>query len=156
MLFSVVLCCSLLFSAVLCCSLLFSVFNDGYYFRTIFGVFGNCFARYRSGVALVSSLHCSLMLCIPCPVHFLLSSSSTAGEHFTRAELIEKPIKEHRQSQWSWQFFEKEVPIPEGLKERLDRGEKVNYFLFWVLDTTTRQRSKRSKGGSNNKNRFVF
>jgi len=72
--------------------------------------------------------HCSLMLCMPCPVHPVLASSSTAGEHFTRAELIEKPIKEHRQSQWSWQFFEKEVPIPEGLKERLDRGEKVHYF----------------------------
>jgi hypothetical protein len=30
--------------------------------------------------------------------------SLAGSDHFTRAELIEKPIKEHRQSQWSWQI----------------------------------------------------
>ena len=114
--FSVVLCCSLLFFAVLCCS-----FFVGVFWFMFCSMFNWCCLGFHLW-------HCSLMLCMPCPVHPVLASSSTAGEHFTRAELIEKPIKEHRQSQWSWQFFEKEVPIPEGLKERLDRGEKVHYF----------------------------
>jgi hypothetical protein len=126
--FSVVLCCSLLFFAVLCCSLLFSLFNDGYYFRFLWGFLVHVLLDVQLVLPWFHLWHCSLMLCMPCPVHPVLASSSTAGEHFTRAELIEKPIKEHRQSQWSWQFFEKEVPIPEGLKERLDRGEKVHYF----------------------------
>lgn len=38
------------------------------------------------------------------------------GENFTRAELLEKPIKEYRKSQWSWQFFEQTVPLSEELR----------------------------------------
>ena len=38
------------------------------------------------------------------------------GEHFTRADLVEKPIKEKRKSQWSWQFFEKTVPLSDQLR----------------------------------------
>ena len=53
----------------------------------------------------------------------------SGGDHFTRAELIEKPIHEHRQSQWSWQFFEKEIPIPEELREKLEKGEQVELTL---------------------------
>eukprot|EP00942_MAST-04A_sp_MAST-4A-sp1_P014221 g14221.t1 len=55
--------------------------------------------------------------------------SLDGGEHFTRADLIEKPIKEHRQSQWSWQFFEKEIPIPEDLRNKLSSGERVDLTL---------------------------
>lgn len=55
--------------------------------------------------------------------------SLDGGDHFTRAELIEKPIQEHRQSQWSWQFFEKEIPIPEELREKLEKGEQVDLTL---------------------------
>lgn len=51
--------------------------------------------------------------------------SLDGGQTFTRAELVEKPIKEKRRCQWSWQFFEKEIPIPEDLRRRLDRGEQV-------------------------------
>jgi hypothetical protein len=124
LLFFAVLCCSLLFFAVLCCSLCSFSFFVGVFWFMFCSMFNWCCLGFHLW-------HCALMLCMPCPVHPVLASSSTAGEHFTRAELIEKPIKEHRQSQWSWQFFEKEVPIPEGLKERLDRGEKVHYFWLW-------------------------
>ena len=55
--------------------------------------------------------------------------SLDGGDHFTRAELIEKPIKEHRQSQWSWQFFEKEITIPEELRKKLENGERVDLVL---------------------------
>ena len=67
------------------------------------------------------------------------------GEHFTRAELLDKPIKENRKSQWSWQFFEQTVPLSDGLRwinintdwnvirmhfrKRLLAGEKVEVVL---------------------------
>ena len=38
------------------------------------------------------------------------------GENFTRAELVTKPIKEDRKSQWSWQFFEKRVPLSDTVR----------------------------------------
>lgn len=34
------------------------------------------------------------------------------GEHFTRADVLERPIVQPRRSQWSWVFFEKKIPIP--------------------------------------------
>ena len=55
--------------------------------------------------------------------------SLDGGQHFTRAELIKKPIIEHRQSQWSWQFFEKEIPIPPELKQQLINGQPVELTL---------------------------
>ena len=67
------------------------------------------------------------------------------GEHFTRAELLDKPIKENRKSQWSWQFFEQTVPLSDELRwinintdwnvirmhfrKRLLAGEKVDVVL---------------------------
>ena len=42
--------------------------------------------------------------------------SVDGGEHFTRAELLDKPIKENRKSQWSWQFFEQTVPLSDALR----------------------------------------
>ena len=38
------------------------------------------------------------------------------GDNFTRAELVTKPIRENRKSQWSWQFFEKRVPLSDGVR----------------------------------------
>ena len=42
--------------------------------------------------------------------------SVDGGDHFTRADLITKPIKEKRKSQWSWQFFEKEVQLSDEVR----------------------------------------
>lgn len=42
--------------------------------------------------------------------------SVDGGEHFTRAELLTKPIAEKRKSQWSWQFFEKTVPLSDSVR----------------------------------------
>ena len=58
--------------------------------------------------------------------------SLDGGDHFTRAELIQKPIIEHRQSQWSWQFFEKEIPIPKELKKKLRACFPKKNDLFWL------------------------
>jgi sulfite oxidase len=41
------------------------------------------------------------------------------GATFTRADLLENPIKQRRRSEWSWVFFEKEIPIPEDMKKKL-------------------------------------
>ena len=46
-----------------------------------------------------------------------------------RAELLEKPIKEKRKSQWSWQFFEKTVPLSDSVRDRLLAGESVDVVL---------------------------
>ena len=46
-----------------------------------------------------------------------------------RAELLEKPIKEKRKSQWSWQFFERTVTLSEAVRERLLAGEPVDIVL---------------------------
>jgi len=51
------------------------------------------------------------------------------GENFTRADLIKKPITEKRKSQWSWQFFEKNVPLPDNIREKLLAGENVDIVL---------------------------
>ena len=55
--------------------------------------------------------------------------SVDGGEHFTRAELINKPISEKRKSQWSWQFFEKTIPLSQDITQRLLNGEKVDLVL---------------------------
>ena len=55
--------------------------------------------------------------------------SVDGGEHFTRAELINKPISEKRKSQWSWQFFEKTIPLSQDITQRLLSGEKVDLVL---------------------------
>ena len=72
--------------------------------------------------------------------------SADGGEHFTRsastnlttsqswtlisrAELLDKPIKEKRKSQWSWQFFERTVPLSDSVRERLLAGEPVDIVL---------------------------
>ena len=49
---------------------------------------------------------------------FRVDVSLDDGKNFTRADLIEKPIKQRRRSEWSWIFFEKTIPIPEDLRKR--------------------------------------
>jgi len=51
------------------------------------------------------------------------------GKTFTRADVLEKPIQEPRRSQWSWTFFEKEIAIPEGMRSRLEKGQRVDGML---------------------------
>jgi hypothetical protein len=55
--------------------------------------------------------------------------SLDGGKNFTRAELHEKPIKERRGSKWSWVFFEKDIPIPEEIRQKLKAGEKIDLEL---------------------------
>jgi len=55
--------------------------------------------------------------------------SLDGGKNFTRADLLEKPIQQARKSQWGWVFFEKTIPLPEDLRERLEKGEKVDLVL---------------------------
>jgi len=51
------------------------------------------------------------------------------GKTFTRAEVLDKPIEEPRRSQWSWVFFEKDVPIPEEMRLKLLKGQRVDMTL---------------------------
>ena len=51
------------------------------------------------------------------------------GTNFTRADLVEKPIQQKRKSEWSWTFFEKTIPLPEDLRQKLEAGEKVDLTL---------------------------
>jgi len=51
------------------------------------------------------------------------------GEHFTRADLLEKPIQQRRRSEWGWVFFEKSIPIPESIQEDLKEGKSVDLVL---------------------------
>ena len=55
--------------------------------------------------------------------------SLDGGNNFTRADLLEKPVQQRRRSEWSWQFFEKNIPIPEEVKEQLKEGKKVEITL---------------------------
>ena len=51
------------------------------------------------------------------------------GKNFTRAEMLEKPIEQKRKSEWSWTFFEKTIPLPDDLRQKLQDGEKVELTL---------------------------
>ena len=68
-------------------------------------------------------------VCLHFPFFFRVDVSLDGGSHFTRADLIQRPIQQRRKNQWSWQFFEKTIPIPEDLQQRLKAGEKVDLVL---------------------------
>lgn len=55
--------------------------------------------------------------------------SLDGGQNWTRADLVPRPMKQERRFQWAWQFFEKEIPLPEHMQERLKKGEKVEIEL---------------------------
>lgn len=52
--------------------------------------------------------------------------SADGGKHWTRADLVEKPIHQHRRSQWSWQFWEKEVVLSDDAVRLLEQGKPAN------------------------------
>ena len=51
--------------------------------------------------------------------------SLNGGKTFTRADLMESPVKQRRKSEWGWVFLERDVPVPEDMQKRLAKGEKV-------------------------------
>merc|ERR1712176_674145 len=55
--------------------------------------------------------------------------SLDSGKTFTRADVLDKPVDEARRSQWSWVFFEKEVSIPDEMRQQLQKGERVYMTL---------------------------
>lgn len=59
--------------------------------------------------------------------------SIDGGKNFTAADFLPKPEevvkREVWQRKWSWFQFEKEVPIPENLKNKIKKGECVDFDL---------------------------
>jgi sulfite oxidase len=55
--------------------------------------------------------------------------SLDGGKHFTRAEILDQPIQQRRKSQWAWYFFEKEIPIPDEMRWKLQDGQRVEIEL---------------------------
>mmetsp|Transcript_9028 Transcript_9028/g.18069 ORF Transcript_9028/g.18069 Transcript_9028/m.18069 type:complete len:636 (-) Transcript_9028:82-1989(-) len=59
--------------------------------------------------------------------------SVDGGETFTRADLLPKPedvrARERRGAEWSWQFFERRVPLAGEALERVKKGEKAEIVL---------------------------
>jgi len=51
------------------------------------------------------------------------------GKNFTKADCLPKPIKERRRSEWSWMFFEKDIPVPAEMRHQLKRGQPVELCL---------------------------
>lgn len=51
------------------------------------------------------------------------------GKNFTRAEVLSNPIEQPRRSQWAWKFFEKEIPIPDEMRWKLQDGQRVELVL---------------------------
>ena len=51
------------------------------------------------------------------------------GVNFTRADLLEKEVKQRRRSEWGWVFFEKTIPFPAELQKKLQAGENVDIVL---------------------------
>jgi len=51
------------------------------------------------------------------------------GNHFTRAQVLDTPIQQRRKSEWAWKFFEKELPIPDEMRWKLQDGQRVELVL---------------------------
>merc|ERR1719356_804229 len=51
------------------------------------------------------------------------------GQHFTKADVLPTPIEQKRKSQFAWKFFEKEIPIPEEMSQKLQDGDSVEMVL---------------------------
>jgi sulfite oxidase len=51
--------------------------------------------------------------------------SIDGGKNFTRAEMLEKGVKQPRRAEWGWVFFEKEVNLTEEMQAQLREGESV-------------------------------
>merc|ERR1719316_589236 len=55
--------------------------------------------------------------------------SLDGGKNFTRAVVLDQPIEQRRKSQWAWYFFEKEIPIPDEMRWKLQDGQRVELEL---------------------------
>jgi len=55
--------------------------------------------------------------------------SADAGENWTRAELLDRPVKQRRRSEWAWQFFEQEIEIGLEQREKLVAGHPVEIVV---------------------------
>lgn len=59
--------------------------------------------------------------------------SLDGGKNFTAADFLPKPedvqARETWHRKWSWSLFEKEIPIPENIKQKMAKGEKVTFDL---------------------------
>jgi len=55
--------------------------------------------------------------------------SLDGGKNFTKATVLDNPIEQPRRSQWAWKFFEKEIPIPDEMRWRLQDGQRVEIEL---------------------------
>lgn len=51
------------------------------------------------------------------------------GKTFTKADVLPNPIKERRNCHWSWVFFEKQIKLPENVKETLKSKHGVELIL---------------------------
>ena len=51
------------------------------------------------------------------------------GKTFTKADVLPNPVKERRNCHWSWVFFEKQIPIPDHVKETLKAKHGVELIL---------------------------
>jgi sulfite oxidase len=51
------------------------------------------------------------------------------GSSWVKADVLDKPITQRRKSQWSWSFFEQEIPIPQEMRAKLEKGEAVDLVL---------------------------
>ena len=51
------------------------------------------------------------------------------GKTFTRADVLDKPIKQRRKSEWAWVFFEKDIPIPDEMRKELISGKGKEIIL---------------------------
>lgn len=57
--------------------------------------------------------------------------SIDGGKNWTAAELY-KPIEQRRNRHWAWTHFNKTLPLPEDVKEKLKKGQQV------TLDITSK------------------
>lgn len=51
--------------------------------------------------------------------------SIDGGKTFTRADLLESPIKQRRGSNWAWVFFEKKIPFSFEICKQLQEGKPI-------------------------------
>ena len=64
--------------------------------------------------------------------------SIDGGDSWTASELY-KPVKQKCNHNWAWTQFSKTIALPEDIKEKLRRGEKVEmditskvFLLIWM------------------------
>jgi len=59
---------------------------------------------------------------------FCADVSLDGGKHFTASELY-KPIEQRRNRDWAWTQFHKKLTLPDDVKAKLNKGEKVEVTI---------------------------